>query len=334
MPSLKHNLSPANQPWSRFRTQAVRDLVWSCSSPALMVSGLQGFRRLDNLLTPGADNWFAHLDREPHDLLDHLASAKSRRLGIYFEQLLAYLFSAGYEANASNYRMISRNLPIRSHDRTLGELDFLMEDRGRQLWHLEVAVKFYLGSIIGKMASKQSLGDWHQWLGPNARDRLGIKLEHMLGHQLSMGQTAEAEALIRVPGGPAQSIVPAYCLRGILFFPGQSVAAMPAPDAANPEHLAGYWVTPKTVTAVLPTLRAEQWLPLERHEWLAGPHASACAGRLLDTAGLLELVAQRFKQTRSRPLMCQGLDSAGQETVRIMTVADYWPLTDSPSRIM
>ena len=52
--------------------------------------------------------------------------------------------------------------------------------------HLESAIKYYLHR-------PPHPSQWQQWLGPNGRDRLDIKLAHMTEHQLPLSHTEQAQ---------------------------------------------------------------------------------------------------------------------------------------------
>jgi hypothetical protein len=68
----------------------------------------------------------------------------------------------------------------------LGEFDFIIFDRKTQkINHVEVAVKFYLGhqnynqSTCKPIKKNLPLHNWHNWVGPNFRDTLAIKMRHL-----------------------------------------------------------------------------------------------------------------------------------------------------------
>ena len=78
----------------------------------------------------------------PESLLAQLEQRRQGRLGAYFEALAATLLTA-----SGRYRLLTSNHIIRDAQRTLGELDLLLEDRiSGEYLHLELALKFYLAA--------------------------------------------------------------------------------------------------------------------------------------------------------------------------------------------
>jgi hypothetical protein len=94
------------------------------------------------------------------------------RLGFLYQELCRRLFD-----QHPHYRMIAEEVQLQQDKRTIGAIDFLLENtQENRVEHWEVAIKFYL--------LKQGI-----WYGPNAKDRLDIKLSRMLEHQLTMTDT-------------------------------------------------------------------------------------------------------------------------------------------------
>lgn len=215
----------------------VRDLAWVLASPPLLAPVQRTPQKIRWLNTAWADRawlssepWLAALDRDPAPLLHALAQDNDHRLGSYFESLLAFWLA--WPANPL-YRLIAHGLAIRSSQRTLGELDFLVEDRqSGEIQHWEVAVKFYLGIRAGRGRDN--------WIGPGMRDRLDLKVSHLLEHQLRLAATPVAAQLIRDMG--LAPPVPVCLLKGRLFYPPQADRQTWAPEAASPDHPTGWWM--------------------------------------------------------------------------------------------
>jgi hypothetical protein len=96
-----------------------------------------------------------------------------------------------------------------------------------QLEHLEVAVKFYL------------LKDG-RWYGPNAKDRLDLKLRHMLDHQLPMSQSNLFKSSYPEYESPEQKLL----LQGRLYVNPFRQEAIPAQCEGydiNTSQIAGFW---------------------------------------------------------------------------------------------
>ncbi len=181
------------------KSRALRDLAWSftCSSLFLPIPTLprEWFER-DYIAGAHFLQWLHLMDESPALLAEHLSEQRSTRLGIYFEQLLSFYFSY-YESNGKKrFELLAKNYQVIEKKRTIGEFDFIVLDNiSGHIKHIEVAVKFYLGhdnynqSGIHPIEKNRPLYNWHNWIGPNFRDTLAIKMRHLQEHQLLLGQS-------------------------------------------------------------------------------------------------------------------------------------------------
>lgn len=174
-----------------FSNRAVKDLAWALLSPALFLSipdfSSEWFKQdyIDDDIWP----WLKEQDRNSQCLHAHLVEQRSTRLGIYFEQLLSFYFEY-----FPRFTLLAKNLQVNGQQRTLGEFDFIIHDkRDNKVKHIEAAVKFYLGhdNYRGKINNNISRYNWHDWVGPNQKDTLAIKMRHLQEHQLPLIKTEE-----------------------------------------------------------------------------------------------------------------------------------------------
>lgn len=320
------------QPWRRWRTPEVRDLCWAIASPPLLPetvapAGVRWLTSGDSArhFTASAD-WLAALDRDPAPLLAHLAHEHDHRLGSHFESLLAFWLA--WPDNPC-HRLLARNVAIRRDGRTLGELDFLVEDRRHGgIEHWEVAVKFYLGTGDGR--------SHRNWIGPGLRDRLDLKLARLIDHQLPLAGLPEAAATLRplLPAGAGTTDLRPVCLlAGSLFHPaampgghpGDSAGADPA--LAAPNHLRGWWQHRRDFLEH-PDWQALHWLRLPKANWLTPVHPTQ----------LGDLPPPRPPAGLADDLPIAGPRSAvaviglrdGQEVTRGFVVGDDWPSSPVP----
>lgn len=298
----------------RLHHPAVRDLAWTLLSPPPLAT-VDGevprhpLRASTWAARPGQlENWLHDLDRRPQALIDGLPAAHGNRLGRYYEQLWQYALQA-----APDIRLLAANLTIRDHGHTLGELDLLLED-DEGLQHIELAVKFYLGpsAADGRTAAN--------WIGPGRLDRLDLKLERLLQHQLRLtGLPAAREPLERLSARTARA---SLWLGGYLFYPWPHACSAPA--GAGERHLRGAWVRRGDWPA-WQALHPGCWQPLPRLSWLAPAACPAadCWSVERFAAWLAELPAD----AAPRMLVQLAPDGAGdwQEVARVFLVDDRWP---------
>lgn len=301
----------------RYRHACVRDLAWALLSPPL--------------LTPsGADvRWFgpdwcqqvfqayagrlAELDHDPAPLLAHIQAQADKRLGSQFEALLHFWLN---DPANTLYRLLVHSLPIRQGRQTLGELDFLVQDRlTGEVQHWEVAIRFYLGTRPG--------GELAAWIGIDPSDRLDLKTGRMRQHQLPMSTTPDGLAALHALGIGTCSR--ACLLKGRLFYPHGAPLNQWQPENACASHWQGWW---------LPTADLPRRFPDPDLHWGLLPREYRMAPltpdvRIGDSAGAAELLEQLAGRPDNRPVAVVGL-RAGHEVERGFLVPAGWPLPLNP----
>ena len=197
------------------------------------------------------------LDENPQALLDHLAGIKSRRLGLYFEGLIAFWYSSV----SPNFRLLAQNIqvfeiPGDRCSRTLGEVDFIIQEVAtHKIIHLEVAVKFYLGT--------HDLANPYCWFGTNTEDQLGKKLAHLQQHQTQLSRKHAQQ--MPFPIEQRQCL-----LKGRLFYPywsgEEGVKGSRSPKNSTANHLRGVYLFNNGQQE---NTRLNVLVPLEKNDWLS-----------------------------------------------------------------
>jgi hypothetical protein len=243
----------------KFQNTHAADMAWAIASPPLLLSADRACTWYSNDWYQRAGSESAELmrdtDNHPEQLEAMLAEQLDRRLGNYFETLWAYWLSVN-----PRFELVGRNLQINEQGRTFGELDFIVYDRsiGKYL-HWEVAVKFYLG--------RGDTGLQRNWLGPRKKDRLDLKVAHLLNRQLTYGSHPRVRQWCDSRGIRIDAC--AVILKGRLFYPLDPAASDASPRDASPRHLRGRWLTfTQFRRTVSPTRR---FVPLIHGGWLAAP---------------------------------------------------------------
>ena len=224
-----------------FRSRLVRDLAWAITVPSLIQPVFPPGRPASGDLRPnparpvtdgstdGAipvvsdpTHWLSdtvieaswrrvyprlrELDGDDAPLRRFLAGTERLRHGLRFERLLAYWFDLDPEIS-----VVTADRQVFTDGRTIGQIDFILNWAGK-ITQLEVAVKYYL-----QFGSATTLDGY---LGTDLRDRLDIKLAHMLFHQRTI-------RLPKQPEDPAEfsNAASVVSIRGRLyrrFIPGDA----------------------------------------------------------------------------------------------------------------
>lgn len=240
------------------RTAWLHDLRWLLLSPPLLSTTPGVFsavvQQFDDDERHAIEAWLRELADEPNRwpawAADSVTAAHPARLGRYAEQLLQYFLQEG-----PTHRAVASHLPVRQATKqggvvTLGEIDFLVEDRGGQRWHWELAVKFFVCT-----AAPSTPISLEHYVGPQGNDSLVRKLDKLFVKQLHCAPPAPWDL---------HSWQPAAVVRGCLFYPPGDVAVVPA--ELNPGHLRGLWISADQ-QARLPA--QGQWQSVPPWHWMA-----------------------------------------------------------------
>ena len=150
--------------------QVVRDLAWSVWGPDFFIAEHTCIEKPSPF--PLDWHWLKSLDRQPKALTHYLSLQNTELLGSYFEALWQFFLS-----HHTSIQYCSFNLQVNDEKRTLGEFDCLVIDQKGQMYHLELACKFYLQYI--------DQGN-PLWIGPNCGDRLDLKYNKTYNKQLPL----------------------------------------------------------------------------------------------------------------------------------------------------
>ena len=218
--------------------RVVRDLAWALLSPPLLEQLEEDSQSLlqQEYLDSKDDifEWLLRVDQSPEALIHYVQQRSQVRIGIYFEQLLGFYFS-----HYPRFELLNQNLQVQGAKRTLGEFDFIIRDKKNGMYfHIESAVKFYLGGFESDLLTNNiELYNWHQWIGPNKKDSLSLKINSMLSKQLQLSQTPEGHKLLTDQNIPADQLQTRLLLRG-RFFAANNQAS---PLFSHPQTCQHHW---------------------------------------------------------------------------------------------
>lgn len=221
-----------------------------------------------------------------------------KRLGIYYENLVERTL-----LNTDQPIVLKRNIQVKKEKVTLGEFDFIGR-LGSDDFHLECAIKFYL-----RVGPGNNLSDY---IGPGKKDRLDIKWNRMLGHQLPLSSCTEGIQACQDHNLSPQT--KALLLQGYLFHPFQEGAPKQLANEINPEHLQGWWLRGRDIS-----LLGEQFQTaiMPKPYWL-----NAVITETIDKTSLIDTL----KETNFPLLVTRGMMSKDGwlEHDRGFIVPDSW----------
>lgn len=296
----------------------MRDLAWACFSPSLLHIGqvagdAAGISACALQITAERRLWLEGLDRDATALTKHLALRPTHRLGIYYEQLWHFFLQQDPYTE-----LIAHNLPVHQQGTTLGEFDCIYYCLQRECHvHLELAVKYFLG--IRRTSTSAAEASCQDWVGPDNRDRLDLKLNQLLQRQILLSQTPAAKQTLCNLG--VGELTREVALKGYLFQPDST--APPPPPGYNHDCKLSHWVVCDQIESHCAALNAKAYLILPKMRWLC---AARC-GNPADALTRLELqsrAAQHFRHDHY-PLLIAALDQYGSESSRFFVTPEHWP---------
>ncbi|MBU24832.1 MAG: hypothetical protein CMD99_02255 [Gammaproteobacteria bacterium] len=184
-----------------------------------------------------------------------------KRLGRRFEGLLTALLE-----QSDACKLLKHGLIVRHNRQTIGEIDYLIE-LPSSILHLEVAIKFYAG--VSKPGGPDNTTSW---IGPSCRERLDLKINHLLNHQLNICSTEFGQRTLRASGLPVphSSLGLIY---GYLIQPWRELTKIPQKTM---QINRACWTTHSEALSAIRHLSRPYssdygWTLLERDQWIA-PH--------------------------------------------------------------
>ena len=152
------------------------------------------------------------------------------RLGHQIE----YIFKQLLE-HSEQYKVLAHNIQILRAKNTIGELDFIVEDRFRESKkiHIELTYKFYIIDPTIYIPT-------HRLIGPNRKDMFYTKMEKTRDKQLPLIYTPEGRStLSKLNINPDQLEQQTYFLAQLFTPYGHIVSSI---EPLNKHCIVGYWI--------------------------------------------------------------------------------------------
>ncbi|CEM08905.1 unnamed protein product [Vitrella brassicaformis CCMP3155] len=243
----------------RFKHKIVRDLAWVIHSQPLISDGLEDLPALslsDLLDASSTLQWLEKLDSDPSELLDFLVRKHIRRLGFLYQSLLEFVFvrcpSLGCEAVLCQQQIEDSE----ERGRVIGQIKHVMclnRGQGKQAWHVESAIKFYVDSRLLDEAADERTGlasfsaeenerrSLLHFVGPFLHESLAWRLVEMNRKlELCRASSAIQEDLKGRLGASEVSSV--TFIKGYLFYRlYKHTDSCGGPSLCNPHHNRGWW---------------------------------------------------------------------------------------------
>lgn len=306
-----------------------RDLLWATQGPQLLSP--EGLPSSISLHSVQANfEIFSQLQRTPERLTNYCAQQNTRLVGTYFEALWRF-----YLSQHSNVKQLLNNVQIFNQQKhTIGEFDLLYEDiKLQHAVHQELAFKVYLGNPCREYG--EALNHPSRWIGPNCKDRLDIKLNKLLSHQLQLSLRPEAQDLLQKIAIPYQHLQCQLTAMGILFYP--AFHELPPPTGSSSNHQQGQWVSEEQLVDFLDQQPYQHYVNKPKSTWISPlvAHRDQCNS----AQELRTHVTSHFK-TKQYPLLIAALsplDAEQTPTDPLEAIAHTYgfsPLSDPEQQLL
>lgn len=310
---LSNDLARLSRPW-------VRDIAWLLHAPDMATLDCPGRPTLAELGLDRHDRrraWLAQQETLDADFQRQRLKRRSQRLGIYHETLWQWILE-----RAPRTRLLAHNIALREDGQTLGELDLLYastptidspcDDRETDVFHVELAIKFFLGLPEGP-------GDRYdaaRWIGVGSFDSLAIKCHRLQSRQLPRGRSPAARRQ-REALGAAGPLRQRIIMPGCLYHPWHR--RLPLPRLANGSTAQGLWCHRSAWPALARQLpEGTGGHLLIKPQWLAPPTTEPSP-----LAALEDALARHFRDLGKSAHLLLILPDGRQ--CRIFVVRSEWP---------
>lgn len=180
----------------------------------------------------------------------------SLRLGKYVERFVAHQL-----AENTSVKVIAENLQIQEDKRTLGEIDFLIEQNGQTV-HIETIYKFYLYD------PQFATNELECWIGPNKKDSLIEKLTKLRKKQLPLLHTEACKTYLANHNLSASSMQQSVYFKAQLFVPYSSPEV--TFSLLNKACIVGFYI----YRTELPKFKDCKFYIPTKKDWLIIPHTN------------------------------------------------------------
>ncbi len=305
-------------PFQNYRNKIVRDLAWVIGSPPLLTDSKNDLYLNQSFYDKEYQSFSSYLeklDKDQTELVDHIENGNTRLLGKYFESLVEF-----WLRKSEDKKLLAHNLQVFRGRNTIGEFDFVYRDlNDGKVYHLECAGKFYI--------SHKSSAQHSNFIGPNAIDNLGRKVNKIINDQIPLGQSTEGREALLIEG-VEEIVAPKIFLKGYLFYQADLLldSLIVLPENANPDHPKGWWIYSNDIDYFL-SQRKSKWIIIDRMNRISKV-ISPFEEKVLSNEELVNTLKSYFSKN-TYPLLIAELQenekNVLEEITRGFIVHDTWP---------
>ena len=169
-----------------------------------------------------------------------------KRVEYFFEE---------YIKLSSRYNLIHKNIQVIENKNTLGELDFIVFDKNKELYlHTELVYKFYLYDDSFKE-------EIDKYIGPNRNDTLVRKLNKLKTKQFPLLFKEETKKFIDID---LNKVYQNTCFKANIFLPYKKNVN---PDLINKECIKGFYLNMEEFLIYEEFKEYNYFLP-HRYDWI------------------------------------------------------------------
>lgn len=205
----------------------------------------------------------------------------SLRLGHFAEHLFIDLL----KQNITDKQVIS-NVQVTHNKITNGELDVIIYDQNN-LEHIEFCYKFYL------LDKNKDQKEFYNWIGPNRRDALHLKVKKLIDKQLPLFYSWNAKETLptMIPRFKMLKKTQSVCFLAQLYVHYSKWETKEAFEIGTPD---GFYL----YLHELDNFTAHWHIPVNKREWILPPHNNVA---WINNSELLERLKKYYVQN-SNPL--------------------------------
>jgi len=208
------------------------------------------------------------------------------RLGHQMEYIFRHLIQ-----HSLDYEVKLHNLVIKENNLSIGEIDFILQHiQTKQLFHIELAYKFYL--IDDRVSDPQQC-----LIGPNRRDHFITKIEKIKQKQIPLLYHNSTKKTLMNYGIDIANIQHQVCYKAQLFVPYTHKKLRL--KEVNNSCIAGYWL--RLVMLDDPVFYGARFYIPEKYEWVLQPSETATRNWVSYEEGLSRI--SPFIQEQRAPMV-------------------------------